>query len=242
LVQLNVDVIVTSGTLAPLAAKQATSTIPIVMAPAGDPVGSGLVDSLARPGGNLTGLSLMAPDLGGKRLELLKELRPGISRVAILWNATNPYAALVMRETATAAATLGLERQSFEVTMPNYLEGVLESARRYQPDALIVVEDPFTVSLQKQIIDFAGTNRLPVIYGLREFVQTGGLMAYGASLPDLRQRAASYVDKILKGAKPADLPIQQPTKFELIINLKTARALGLEVPATLLSRADEVIE
>jgi putative tryptophan/tyrosine transport system substrate-binding protein len=242
LVQLNVDVIVTSGTLAPLAAKQATSTIPIVMAPAGDPVGSGLVDSLARPGGNLTGLSLMAPDLGGKRLELLKELRPGIFRVAILWNATNPYAALVMRETATAAATLGLERQSFEVTRPSDLEGVLESARRYQPDALIVVEDPFTVSLQKQIIDFAGTNRLPAIYGLREFVQTGGLMAYGASLSDLRQRAASYVDKILKGAKPADLPIQQPTKFELIINLKTARALGLEVPVTLLSRADEVIE
>jgi putative ABC transport system substrate-binding protein len=242
LVQLNVDVIVTAGTLAPLAAKQATSTIPIVMAPAGDPVGSGLVDSLARPGGNLTGLSLMAPDIGGKRLELFKELRPGISRVAILWNATNPYAALVMRETTTAAATLGLECQSFEVTRPNDLEGVLESARRYQPDALIVVEDPFTISLQKQIIDFAGTNRLPAMYGLREFVQTGGLMAYGASLPDLRQRAASYVDKILKGAKPADLPIQQPTKFELIINLKTARALSLEVPATLLSLADEVIE
>jgi putative ABC transport system substrate-binding protein len=242
LVQLNVDVIVTVGTLAPLAAKQATTTIPIVMASAGDPVGSGLVDSLARPGGNLTGLSLMAPDTGGKRLELLKELRPGISRVAILWNATNPNAALVMKETTTAGGTLGLELQPFEVTGPNDIEGTLENAKRYQPDALIVVEDPLTVSSQKQIIDFAGTNRIPAIYGLREFVQAGGLMAYGASLSDLRQRAASYVDKILKGAKPADLPIQQPTKFELIINLKAARALGVEVPATLVSRADEVIE
>jgi putative ABC transport system substrate-binding protein len=242
LVQLNVDVIVTAGTLAPQAAKQVTTTIPIVMAPAGDPVGSGLVDSLARPGGNLTGLSLMAPDIGGKRLELLKELRPGISRVAILWNAANPYSALVVRETTTAAGTLGLELQSFEVSGPNDLEGVLERARRYQPDAMIVVEDPLTISLQQQITDFAGTNRLPAIYGLREFVQTGGLMAYGASLSDLRQRAASYVDKILKGAKPADLPIQQPTKFELIINLKTVRALGLNVPPTLLARADEVIE
>ena len=242
LVQLNVDVIVTVGTLAPLAAKQATTTIPIVMASAGDPVGSGLVDSLARPGGNLTGLSLMAPDIGGKRLELLKELRPGISRVAILWNATNPNAALVMKETTAAGGTLGLELQPFEVTGLNDIEGTLENAKRYQPDALIVVEDPLTVSSQKQIIDFAGTNRIPAIYGLREFVQAGGLMAYGASLSDLRQRAASYVDKILKGAKPADLPIQQPTKFELIINLKTARALGVEVPATLVSRADEVIE
>ena len=242
LVQLNVDVIVTVGTLAPLAAKQATTTIPIVMASAGDPVGSGLVDSLARPGGNLTGLSLMNPDTGGKRLELLKELRPGISRVAILWNATNPNAALVMKETTTAGGTLGLELQPFEVTGPNDIEGTLENAKRYQPDALIVVEDPLTVSSQKQIIDFAGTNGIPAIYGLREFVQAGGLMAYGASLSDLRQRAASYVDKILKGAKPADLPIQQPTKFELIINLKAARALGVEVPATLVSRADEVIE
>jgi putative tryptophan/tyrosine transport system substrate-binding protein len=184
----------------------------------------------------------MAPDIGGKRLELLKELRPGISRVAILWNASNPYSALVVRETTAAAGTLDLELQSFEVTGPDDLEGVLERARRYQPNALIVVEDPLTISLQKQITDFAGTNRLPAIYGLREFVQNGGLMAYGASLSDLRQRAASYVDKILKGAKPADLPIQQPTKFELIINLKTARALGLEVPQMLLARADEVIE
>jgi putative ABC transport system substrate-binding protein len=242
LIQLNVDVIVTAGTLAPRAAKQATTTIPIIMAPAGDPVGSGLVDSLARPGGNLTGLSLMSPDIGGKRLELLKELRPGISRVAILWNGTNPYAALVVRETTTAAGTLGLEVQSFEVTGPNDLEGVLERARRYQPDALIVVEDPLTISLQNQITDFAATNRLPAIYGLREFVHTGGLMAYGASLSDLRHRAASYVDKVLKGTKPAELPIQQPIKFELVINLKTAKALGISVPPTLLARADEVIE
>jgi putative tryptophan/tyrosine transport system substrate-binding protein len=149
---------------------------------------------------------------------------------------------VVVRETTTAAGTLGLELQSFEVPGPNDLEGVLERARRYQPDAMIVVEDPLTISLQQQITGFAGTNRLPAIYGLREFVQTGGLMAYGASLSDLRQRAASYVDKILKGAKAADLPIQQPTKFELIINLKTVRALGLDIPPMLLARADEVIE
>jgi putative ABC transport system substrate-binding protein len=147
-----------------------------------------------------------------------------------------------MKETTAAGGTLGLELQPFEVTGPNDIDGTLENAKRYQPDALIVVEDPLTVSSQKQITDFAGTNRIPAIYGLREFVQAGGLMAYGASLSDLRQRAASYVDKILKGAKPADLPIQQPTKFELIINLKAARALGVEVPATLVSRADEVIE
>lgn len=242
LVHLKVDVIVTQGTLAPLAAKQATTTIPIVMAPAGDPLGSGLVASLARPGGNVTGLSLMAPDLGGKRLELLKEVLPQASRVGILWNAANPYSALVFNETESAAQMLGIQLQSIEVRNSDDFDSAFEAARLQHPDALITVEDPLTINYRNQIADFAATNRLPAIYGLREFVEAGGLIAYGASLSDLRRRAAAYVDKILRGTKPADLPIQQPTKFEFLINLKTARALGLEIPPMLLARADEVIE
>jgi putative ABC transport system substrate-binding protein len=242
LVRLKVDVIVAAGTLAPLAAKQATTTIPIVMTSAGDPLGSGLVASLAQPGGNVTGLSLMVPDIGGKRLELLKELVPRISRVAVLWNAANPYSAHVLRETESAARTSGIEVQSLEVRGPNDFDKVFEAARLQHPDALITVEDPLTVNYRNQIADFAATNRLPAIHGVREFVEAGGLMAYGASLSDLYRRAAAYVDKILRGTKPADLPIQQPTKFEFVINLKAAKALGLTVPPTLLVRADEVIE
>jgi putative ABC transport system substrate-binding protein len=242
LVRLKVDVIVASGTLAPLAAKQATTTIPIVMGAAGDPVGSGLVTSLARPDGNVTGLSLMSPDLAGKRLELLKELLPRISRVAVIWNAANPYPAQVFRETENAARTLGIEVQSLEVKSPDDFDRVFESARLKRPDALITVEDPLTANYLKQISDFAAANKLPSIYGFREFVAVGGLMSYGVSLSDLYKRAAIYVDKILKGAKPSDLPVEQPTKFELVINLKTAKALGLTVPPSLLARADEVIE
>jgi putative ABC transport system substrate-binding protein len=242
LVHLKVDVIVAAGTLAPLAAKKATATIPIVMAPAGDPLRSGLVPSLAHPGGNVTGLSLMVPDLGGKRLELLKELLPGISKAAILWNAANPYAADVFRETERAARTLRIDLQSLEVSNPDDFDTVFEAAKVQHPEGLITVEDPLTVAYRKQIVDFAATNRLPVVHGVREFVVAGGLIAYGASLSDLTWRAATYVDKILRGAKPADLPVQQPTKFELIINLKTAKALGLQVPPSLLARADEVIE
>ncbi len=242
LVHFKVDVIVAAGTLAPLAAKQATTTIPIVMSAAGDPLGSGLVASLAQPGGNVTGLSLMVPDIGGKRLELLKELLPGISRVAVLWDGANPYPAHVFRETEAAARTLGIEVQSLEVRGPGDFNPVFEAARLQHPDALITVEDPLTADHRKQIVDFAATNRLPAIHGIREFVEVGGLMAYGASLSDLFRRAAGYVDKILRGTKPADLPIQQPTKFELVINIKTAKALGLTVPPSLLARADEVIE
>jgi putative tryptophan/tyrosine transport system substrate-binding protein len=242
LVHLNVDVIVAIGTLGPLAAKRATSTIPIVMTAAGDPLGSGLVASLARPGGNVTGMSLMAPDLGGKRLELLKELLPRLARVAVLWNAANPYAAIVFKETHAAGRTLGVEVQSFEVRSPDDFDGAFEIVRRQRPDALITVEDPLTFSHRKRIADFAVAYRLPSLHGFREDVEAGGLISYGANLPDLFRRAAGYVDKILKGAKPADLPVQQPTQFELVINLKTARALGLEVPATLLATADEVIE
>jgi putative ABC transport system substrate-binding protein len=242
LVRLKVDVIVTAGTLASLAAKRATTTIPIVMAAAGDPLGSGLVANLAQPNGNVTGLSLMSPDLGGKRLELLKELLPQISRVAVLWNSANPYPAHVFKETESAAQTLGIEVQSLEVRGPDDFNNVFEAVRQNHPDALIAVEDPLTNSYLSQIANFAAANKLPAIFGFREFVDAGGLMAYGANLADLFRRAAAYVDKILRGAKPAELPIQQPTKFELVINLKAAKTLGLIVPPTLLARADEVIE
>jgi putative ABC transport system substrate-binding protein len=242
LVRLKVDVIAASGTLAPLAVKQATKTIPIVMTAAGDPLGSGLVASLARPGGNVTGMSLMVPDLGAKRLELLKEVLPRFSRVAVLWNAANPYSALVFKETQAGGRTLGIEVQSLEVRGPEDFDRAFETVRRLRPDALITVEDPLTASYTTRIAEFTARQQLPSLHGIREFVAAGGLMSYGANIADLFRRAAYYVDKILKGAKPADLPVQQPTKFELVINTKTAKALGLEVPPMLLARADEVIE
>ena len=242
LVSLKVDVIMTLGTLAPLAAKRATSTIPVVMVAAGDPVGSGLVASLAHPGGNVTGTSLMAPDLGGKRLELLKELLPGISRVAILWNAANPYSALVFRVTVGAAQALEVELQSLEIREPDDLDGALEAAKGQHADALIAVEDPLTVDLRKKVAEFAVNHRLLTVSGLRVFADSGTLMTYGANLADIIRRSVVYVDKILKGAKPSDLPVEQPTKFELVINLKTAKSLGLAIPSLLLARADEIIE
>ena len=212
------------------------------MANAGDPLGSGLVASLARPGGNVTGMSLMARDLGGKRLELLKEILPWLTRVAVIWNAANPYSALVFEETRGAAKTLAIELQSLEVRGPGDFDGVLDSAVRKRADALVAVEDPLTFNHRKQIAESCAENRLPAMYGLREYADAGGLLAYGASQEDLLRRAVGFVDKILKGVKPADLPVQQPTKFELVINLKTAKALGLDMPPTLLVRADEVIE
>ena len=242
LVHLNIDIIVAVGTLGPLAAKRATSTIPIVMTAAGDPMGSGLVASLARPGGNVTGMSLMVPDIGGKRLELLKELLPRLSRVAVLWNVGNPYPALVFKETLAAGEKLGIEVQSLEVRGPDDFDGAFDAMRKRRPDALMTVEDPLTFDYRRRIADFALVEQLPSIFGISEDVAAGGLMSYGANVPDLFRRAAGYVDKILRGAEPADLPVQQPTKFELIINLKTAKALGLQVPATLLARADEVLE
>jgi len=242
LVQLNVDVIVGVATLAPLAAKRATTTIPIIMTNAGDPLGTGLVDSLARPGGNVTGMSLMAPDLGGKRLELLKELLPGLARVAVLWNAANPYSARVFKQVQAAGGTLGIEVQSLEMRNPDDYDGAFEVARKQRPDAMITVEDPLTYTYRKRIADFAAGQQLPSLSGLSEFAVAGGLMSYGANNADLFRRAAGYVDKILKGAKPADLPVQQPTEFELVINLKTAKALGVTIPPSLLVRADEVIE
>jgi putative ABC transport system substrate-binding protein len=237
-----VEVIVAVGTLGPLAAKRATSTIPIVMTAAGDPLSSGLVASLAHPGGNVTGLSLMVPDIAGKRLELLREILPRLARVAVLWNAANPYPAIVFKETQAAGKRLGIEVQSLEVRSPDDFNAAFEEARRQRPDALVEVEDPLTNSLHKRIVEFAAAEHLPSLHGVGQEVEAGGLISYGASIPDLFHRAAGYVDKILRGARPADLPVEQPTKFELVINVKTANTLGLEVPPTLLTRADEVIE
>jgi ABC-type uncharacterized transport system substrate-binding protein len=242
LVRLNVDLIVARGTLGPLAAKRATATIPIVMMSSGDPLGSGLVASLARPAGNVTGMSLMAPDLGGKRLEILMDMLPPLAHVAVLWNAANPYAAGQFRETERAARKLGVEAHSVEVRAGGDFGGALEAALRQHPGALITVEDPLTMNYRNQIAEFAAKNRLPTIYGLREYVDAGGLISYGASFPEQVRRAAGYVDKILKGASPANLPVEQPTKFELVINLKTAKALGLSISPSLLVHADDVID
>jgi putative ABC transport system substrate-binding protein len=240
LVGLNVDLIVSIGSLAPFAAKQATSTIPILMTAAGDPLGMGLVTNLARPGGNLTGFSLMAADIGGKRLELLVETIPGLSRVAVLWNAANPYATAVFKQTQVAGQALGVEIQPLGVRGPDDFRVALEQGLR--SSALTVVEDPLTADYRGQIADFATLHRLPSIYGIREFVEAGGLMSYGTNLSDLYRRAAGYVDKILRGAKPGDLPVEQPAKFDLIINLKAAKMIGVPIPVTILARANEVIE
>ena len=242
LVRLKVDVSVAGGTLAPLAAKRATTTIPIIMTNAGDPLGTGLVDSLARPGGNVTGMSLMAPDIAGKRLEQLKELLPRLARVSVLWNAANPYPALVLKQVQAAGSILGIEVQSLEVRNPDDFDGAFETVRRQHPDAFMTIEDPLTFNHRNRIADFAVGQQLPSLSGMSEFVAAGGLMSYGSNQADLLHRAAGYVDKILKGAKPADLPVQQPSKFELVINLKTAKALGITIPPSLFARADEVIE
>jgi putative tryptophan/tyrosine transport system substrate-binding protein len=242
LVRHKVDVIAAAGTLAPLAAKRVTTTIPIVMTAAGDPLGSGLVASLARPGGNVTGMSLMAPDLGAKRLELLKEAVPRLSRVAVLWNADNPYSVLVLKQTQAGGEKLGIDVRSLEVRGPDDFDAAFEAARALRPDALITVEDPLTADHRTRIAEFTAQEQLPSLHGIREFVVAGGLISYGPNIADLFRRSAYYVDKILRGAKPADLPVQQPTKFELIINLKTAKTLGLAIPQSVLLRADEVIE
>jgi putative tryptophan/tyrosine transport system substrate-binding protein len=197
---------------------------------------------LAQPGGNVTGLSLMMSEVSGKRLELLKELVPGLSRVAVLWNSTNPYPTTVFKETEDAARALGVEVQSLAVKSPADFATVFDLAKQKRPDAFFTIDDPLTLSQLNQILDFAAANRLPAIYGVQEFAKAGGLMAYGASVPDLYRRAATYVDKILRGEKPEKLPVEQPTKFELVINLKTAKTLGLTVPQILLVAADEVIE
>jgi putative ABC transport system substrate-binding protein len=239
-VRLKVDVIVTVGG-AVAAAKQATATIPIVFAYAGDPVGSGMVASLAKPGGNVTGLSVQSTDLAGKRLEILREIFPDVRRLAIIGNVEYAATVLEMGEAQVAARTLGLEVVKSEIRRAEDIAPAFE-ALKGAAEALYVCPDATMNANHARVNTLALGARLPTMHGVREYVEAGGLMSYGPSLPDLYRRAAEYVDKILRGAKPADLPVEQPTKFDLIINLVTARALGLEVPATLLARADEVIE
>ncbi len=242
LVRLNVNIIVTWGTPATLAAKQATTTIPIVMASAGDPVRSGLVSSLAHPGGNVTGLTVLGPDLAAKRLELLKEAVPTMTGVAFLWNPANPDQKSSLKEVQAGARALGVTLHSVEARSREELERSLAAMKQNRPSALLMTADAVHQRYIGRIVAFALENRLPAMYQLKEAVDRGELMSYGASLPDLGRRAATYVDKILKGAKPADLPVEQPTKFELVINMKTAKALGLEIPQSILVRADEIIQ
>jgi ABC-type uncharacterized transport system substrate-binding protein len=239
-VRLKVDVIVTAG-IAVRAAKQATSIIPIVFAVANDPLGAGLVSSLSRPGGNVTGLSNQASDLGAKRLELLREVIPGLRRLAIMANVGNPQTALEMGEVQTAARTLGLEVALLEFRRAEDIVPGFETLKG-RADALYVCPDPLVTTNRIRINALALRAQLPTIHGIREYVKAGGLMSYGTNYADLWRRAGDYVDKILRGTKPGDLPVEQPTRFELVINLSAAKALGLTLPASLLARADEVIE
>jgi putative ABC transport system substrate-binding protein len=239
-VRLKVDVIVTGGS-AVLAAKQATSTIPIVFGVGTDPVGAGFVDSLARPGGNVTGLAQQRSDTAGKRLELLREVVPGMRRLAIMANVGNPASVLEMGEVQTVARTLGLEVVTREIRRAEDIASGFE-ALKGRVEALYVASDAFIIINRVRIITLAQDAKLPTVYSFREYVEAGGLMSYGPNFPDLWRRAADFVDKILRGGKPADIPVEQPTKFDLVINLTTAKALGIEVPAMLLARADEVIE
>jgi putative tryptophan/tyrosine transport system substrate-binding protein len=242
LVGLNVDVILTWGTDAVLAAKQATATIPIVMGAIGDPLGSGIVTNLAHPGANITGSSSRAAQLESKRLQLLKEMVPGLSRVAMLFNPTNHYMPLALQSARHGAQMLHVSLAIYEVQDTTSLDAAFVTLTNDRPDALMVPADTFLVSQRSRIAQFAIANKLPSVYSFREYVEAGGLIAYTPNYDDLFRRAANYVDKILKGAKPSELPIEQPTKFHLLINLKTARALGLTVPPRLLAGADEVIE
>ena len=239
-VRIPVDIIVALAAPAAQAAKHTTSTIPIVML-AGDAVGAGLVASLARPGGNLTGVSLMSPDHVRQRLQLLKDVMPGLARVAVLWNPTNPAKAPEWREMQSAARALGVTLDSREVRTVADVESAFAAMRQERPDALLVPEDPLTIMHRTAIVAFAAEVRLPALYTIREFADAGGLMAYGPSLPALYRRAAYYVDRLLKGSTPAELPVEQPTQFEFVLNLKTAEALGLTLPPHLLVFADEVL-
>ncbi len=245
LVALKVDVIVATGTPASLAAKQATRTLPIVFAGVADPVGGGLVTSLARPGGNVTGLSLLAPELVGKGLELLKQAVPGVSRVAVLWQPGGSGERTeqdMLKAAEGAARALGVRLQFIEVRGPADFDRAFSDMTKARAGALTVLSSNMFLVEHRRLVTLAGKNRLPAVYPFREFVDAGGLMAYGAGVHDSVRRAATYVDKILKGTKPADLPVEQPTKFELVINLKTAKALGLTIPQSVLGRADEVLQ
>ena len=242
LVRRNVEVIVTGGTPAAKALKGATGTIPIVMAIIGDPVAAGLVDSLARPGGNATGFSIVAPDLSGKRLELLREIVPNVSPVAVMLNTRNPQSQFELKETQTAARALGLRLHPIQVSPDDTLEQAFAAMSNASARTLIILTDPIFFSQRKSIVDLAARHRLPAMYFFQEFAKEGGLVSYGPSDLDLYRRSATYVDKILKGAKAGELPVEQPTKFELVINLMTAKAIGLKIGESFLLRADEVIE
>lgn len=243
LVRLNVDVLVAVNSPSVRAAKQATQSIPIVMPLSSDPVGDGLVASLARPGGNITGLSVMSPELGAKRLQLLKETFPQLSRpVAVLWNPDYIGMAARFRQAQGAAPSMGLGVRSVEVRDSRELEGAIENMDRVRPDAMLVLADPLTVSQRLRIVEFAEEEKLPAMYEASPFVDAGGLMSYGPNTDRVVSRAAIYVDKILKGAKPGDLPIEQPERFELVINLKTAKQLGVTIPPSILLQADRVIQ
>jgi putative tryptophan/tyrosine transport system substrate-binding protein len=242
LVRMKVDLILTLSWPAAVAAKQATSTIPIVIVAAGDPVGTGLVVSLAHPGGNITGLGDLATELSAKRLELLKEAVPTLSRVAVLWNSADGGMTLRFRQIQVAAVKLGVTVRPLGIQEPGDFEQAFAAMAQERPDALFVIADPLVTSNRKRILDFTAQNRLPAMYEFKSYADDGGLIAYGPSMPDMLRRGAAYVDKILKGARPSDLPVEQPTRFELVVNLKTAKALGLTIPQSILLRADDVIQ
>ena len=241
LVQLKVEVIVAAGPTDTRAAKQATITIPIVMGFDNDPVGNGFVANLARPGGNITGLATLAPEISGKRLELLKEIVPKLSRVAVFGSSTEPGSAQALKETKAAAGAFGVQLHYLDVLDPKDIETKFREASRRRADGVLALNSPVLNSQRPQLADLAAKYRLPAMSGQPEYVESGGLMAYGPSITDLFRRAATYVDKILKGAKPADLPVEQPTKFEFIINLKAGKQIGLTIPPNVLARADKVI-
>jgi putative ABC transport system substrate-binding protein len=242
LIAAKVDVLVVSVASDAAAAARATKTVPIVMASAGDPVASGLIASLARPGGNVTGLTQISTDLSGKRLELLKEVAPGTSRLAVLWDPRDPTAVLTWQEIQAPAQQLGIDLHPLEVQRADQFDRAFESIINAKDNAITPLPAPVFVVNERRIADFALKNRLPSMFHLPEFAHAGGLLTYGPDRADLFRRAASYVDKILKGAKPADLPVEQPTKFQFVLNLRTAKALGLKVPPLLMAQADEVIE
>ena len=242
LVRLKADVIVSTNTAALRAIKQVTTTIPVVMLGPGDPIVTGIVASLARPGGNITGVTQMAPELAGKRLELLKEIQPRLSRVAVLLNSANPISMVQMRETEVAARALGVSLQRLDVRARDELEIAFSALPRGRADGLVLLADSMHHAQRRQIIDLAAKRRLPAISAYREFAEDGGLASYGPNWPDLHRRAATFVHKILKGAKPADLPVEQPMRFELVINMKTAKALGLTFPPSIMVRADHLIQ
>jgi putative tryptophan/tyrosine transport system substrate-binding protein len=242
MVRLKADIIIVITTPAALAAKKATTTIPIVFPTAIDPVGTGMITSLRHPGGNVTGGAILYAELSAKRLDLLKQVVPALSRTAVVRNAANPANTLAWRETQDAARTLGVALQSYEVKVSKDFQGAFAVMAKEHPDALLVLEDELTIKYRKEIADFATQQRLPSMFGAKEGADAGGLMSYGVSIYEMMRRGASYVDRILKGANPADLPVEQATKFELVINLKTARVLGLSMPTLLLATADEIIE